>query len=136
MSHEIRNPINVMLGMNEMVLWETEDETIAAYSRKIRDAGKSLMGLINNVLDAARIEAGKEELNEGAYRTADLPRELFVMGSEAAARKEIAFTVEAAETPPAKLYGDFTRIKQIGVNFLSNAAKYTERGKITLSVTG
>ncbi|MDR0623564.1 MAG: response regulator, partial [Treponema sp.] len=136
MSHEIRNPINVMLGMNEMVLWETEDETIAAYSRKIRDAGKSLMGLINNVLDAARIEAGKEELNEGVYRTADLVRELFVMGSEPASRKGIAFTVEAEKTLPSKLYGDFTRIKQIGVNFLSNALKYTEQGEIILSFTG
>jgi signal transduction histidine kinase/CheY-like chemotaxis protein len=136
MSHEIRNPINVMLGMNEMVLWESEDETIAAYSRKIRDAGKSLMGLINNVLDAARIEAGKEELNEEAYCTADLVRELFVMGSEAAERKGIVFTVEADEALPSKLYGDFTRIKQIGVNFLSNALKYTEEGKIVLSFTG
>jgi signal transduction histidine kinase/CheY-like chemotaxis protein len=136
MSHEIRNPINVMLGMNEMALRETGDETIAAYSRKIRDAGKSLMGLINNVLDAARIEAGKEELNEERYRTADLARELFVTGSGDAARKGIAFTVEAGETLPAELYGDFTRIKQIGVNFLSNAVKYTEQGTITLSITG
>ena len=136
MSHEIRNPINVMLGMNEMVLWESEDETIAAYSRRIRDAGKSLMGLINNVLDAARVEAGKDELNEGAYRTADLVRELFVMGSEAAERKGIGFTVEADEALPSELYGDFTRIKQIGVNFLSNAVKYTEQGKIVLSVAG
>ncbi|MDR0623658.1 MAG: response regulator [Treponema sp.] len=136
MSHEIRNPINVILGMNEMVLWESEDEIIAAYSRKIRDAGKSLMGLINNVLDAARIEAGKEELNEETYRTADLVRELFVMGSGAAAGKGIAFTVEADEALPSVLYGDFTRIKQIGANFLSNAVKYTERGKIVLSFTG
>jgi signal transduction histidine kinase/CheY-like chemotaxis protein len=136
MSHEIRNPVNVMLGMNEMVLWETGDKTIAAYSRKIRDAGKSLMGLINNVLDAARIEAGKEELNEGTYRTADLVRELVVMGSEAASRKGIAFEVEAEKTLPSALYGDFTRIKQIGVNFLSNALKYTEQGKIILSFTG
>ncbi|MDR0623854.1 MAG: response regulator [Treponema sp.] len=135
MSHEIRNPINVILGMNEMVLWESEDETILAYSRKIRDAGKSLMGLINNVLDAARIEAGKEELNEGTYRTADLVRELFVI-AEAAVKKETAFTVEADKTLPSLLYGDFTRIKQIGANFLSNAVKYTEQGKIILSVAG
>jgi signal transduction histidine kinase/DNA-binding NarL/FixJ family response regulator len=136
MSHEIRNPVNVMLGMNEMVLRETGDERIAAYSRKIRDAGNSLMGLVNNVLDAAMIEAGREELNEGTYRTADLVRELFVMGSGTAARKGIAFTVEADRTLPSKLYGDFTRIKQIGVNFLSNALKYTEQGNITLSFAG
>lgn len=136
MSHEIRNPINVILGMNEMVLRESEDKTITAYGRKIEDAGKSLMALINNILDAARIDAGKEERAEEKYRTADLARELYVLGSGEAAKKGLRFTVETGEDLPSELYGDFTRIKQIGANFLSNAVKYTGRGTITVFLDG
>ncbi|MDR1287565.1 MAG: response regulator [Treponema sp.] len=143
MSHEIRTPINVILGMNEMILrtneWEQRDPAAneaAHYARAIESAGKTLLALVNNVLDMSRIESGKMELNEGPYKTAELVRELFVMEQETAARKDLAFTVEADENLPSELFGDETRIKQVALNFLSNAFKYTEKGGVVLRVKG
>jgi CheY-like chemotaxis protein len=132
-----------MLGMNEMVLRTGEREQgathageIAAYARTIESAGKTLMALVNNVLDMSRLESGKMELNEGPYKTAELVRELFVMEQEMAARKGLTFTVEADEDLPSELLGDETRIKQVALNFLSNAVKYTEKGGVVLRLRG
>ena len=143
MSHEIRTPINVILGMNEMILRTNEWEQggvkageTAGYARAIESAGKTLMALVNNVLDMSRIESGKMELHEGPYKTAELIRELFVMEQGTAARKGLTFTVEADEDLPSELLGDETRIKQVALNFLSNAFKYTERGGVVLRVRG
>jgi signal transduction histidine kinase len=94
MSHEIRSPINVILGMNEMILRESEDNRISAYSRNIEGAGKSLLGFISNVLDFSRIESGKEEAIEEAYKTADLIRELVIMGRAGAEKKGLEQFVE------------------------------------------
>jgi signal transduction histidine kinase/DNA-binding NarL/FixJ family response regulator/HPt (histidine-containing phosphotransfer) domain-containing protein len=141
MSHEIRTPINVILGMNEMVLRESAllsegGEQIANYGLSIETAGKTLLELINNILDLSKIESGKTEvLNEG-YRTTDLARELSLAGSEQAGRKGLRFVLEADESLPPRLYGDFIHIKQIGLNFLSNAAKYTAQGSVTLRIGG
>jgi CheY-like chemotaxis protein len=93
------------------------------------------MELINNVLDMSRLESGKMELNEGPYKTAELVRELFVMEQEMAARKGLTFTVDADENLPSELFGDETRIKQVALNFLSNAFKYTEKGGAVLRVS-
>ncbi|MDR1104818.1 MAG: response regulator, partial [Treponema sp.] len=143
MSHEIRTPINVILGMNEMILrtnqWEQTDSggnEAARYAGAIESAGKTLLALVNNVLDMSRIESGKMELNEGPYKTAELVRELFVMEQETAARKDLTFTVEADENLPSELFGDETRIKQVALNFLSNAFKYTEKGGVVLRAKG
>jgi CheY-like chemotaxis protein len=139
MSHEIRTPINVILGMNEMVLRESAllpagGEQIAGYSRSVQTAGKILLELIDNILDISKIESGKTEVLDEAYNTADLVRELSLVGSERAGKKQLHFVLEAGEHLPRKLYGDFIHIKQIGLNFLSNAAKYTEQGSITLRI--
>jgi signal transduction histidine kinase len=141
MSHEIRTPINVILGMNEMVLREstllsTGGEQIANYSSSIETAGKMLLELINNILDISKIESGKTEVLDEEYKTADLIRELTIAGSEQAGRKDLRFVLEADDRLPRKLYGDFIHLKQIGFNFLSNAAKYTEQGSITLRING
>jgi signal transduction histidine kinase/ActR/RegA family two-component response regulator/HPt (histidine-containing phosphotransfer) domain-containing protein len=141
MSHEIRTPINVILGMNEMVIRESallpaEGEQIANYSSSIETAGKTLLELINNILDISKIESGKTELLDEGYKTADLVRELSLAGSERAGKKGLRFVLEADERLPRKLYGDFIHLKQIGFNFLSNAAKYTEQGSVTLRING
>jgi signal transduction histidine kinase/DNA-binding NarL/FixJ family response regulator/HPt (histidine-containing phosphotransfer) domain-containing protein len=141
MSHEIRTPINVILGMNEMVLRESTllaagGEQIANYSSSIQTAGKTLLELINNILDLSKIESGKTEvLNEG-YRTADLVRELSLIGSERAEKKGLRFILDVDENVPRQLYGDFVHLKQTAFNFLSNAAKYTEQGSVTLRIGG
>jgi len=86
-SHEIRTPINVVLGMNEMILRESTSDQIRRYASNIQIAGKTLLSLINNVLDLAKIESGKLELSKENYKTADLIFDLVVIGRESAARR-------------------------------------------------
>jgi signal transduction histidine kinase/HPt (histidine-containing phosphotransfer) domain-containing protein len=141
MSHEIRTPINVILGMNEMVLRESallpeNGKPISDYSSNIETAGKTLLELINNILDISKIESGKTEVLNESYKTADLIRELSLAGSEGAGKRGLRFILEADENLPGELYGDFVHLKQIGLNFLSNAAKYTEQGSLTLRIGG
>ncbi|MDR0451414.1 MAG: response regulator, partial [Treponema sp.] len=141
MSHEIRTPINVILGMNEMLLRESallpdNGKPVSDYSLNIETAGKTLLELINNILDISKIESGKTEILEEAYETADLVRDLSLFGSERAGKRGIRFILAADPGLPRKLYGDFIHLKQIGLNFLSNAAKYTERGSVTLRISG
>ena len=133
MSHEIRTPINVILGMNEMVLRESDSEQITGFAGNIQNAGKTLLTLINNILDVSKIESGKMEVLEEAYPLADLIRDLSVIGGERAAKKGLDFLLEIDETLPTELCGDFIHVKQVVVNFLSNAVKYTESGSVTLS---
>jgi len=134
MSHEIRTPINVILGMNEMVLRDSMSDSISTYGMSIQNAGKTLLNIINDILDVAKIETGKMELMEEQYRTADLIADLVMTGLELGNRKGLRFSVHADENLPAELVGDFLHVKQIVANFISNAVKYTERGSVALSV--
>ncbi|MFT3985550.1 MAG: response regulator, partial [Lachnospiraceae bacterium] len=136
MSHEIRTPINVMLGMNEMILRECDSGQIREYGKNIQNAGKTLLLLINNILDVSRIEAGKLDVTVESYQIANLIDELSIIGSELTGRKGLTFQTEADEALPAVLTGDQIHIKQVAVNFLSNAAKYTKQGGVTLQVSG
>lgn len=135
MSHEIRTPINIMLGMNEMVLRERPSAAVAAYVTRSQDAGQLLLSLINNILDVSRLESGKMTLSETAYSTEELFRHLAQTGAEQAEKRGLSFSAEC-EGLPAVLWGDALHIRQIAANFLSNAAKYTESGSVTLAVRG
>lgn len=132
MSHEIRTPINVMLGMNEIILRESESAQIKKYSTNIQRAGKTLMLLINNVLDVSKIESGKLSVAEEEYKTADLIAELSMIGAEQAGKYGLFFKTEADACIPGVLVGDSVHLTQVVVNFLGNAAKYTKQGGITL----
>jgi len=133
MSHEIRTPINVMLGMNEVIIREKGSDRIRDYSLNIQNAGKTLLALIDNILDMSKIESGKLEIVSENYQTADLIDDLAMIGMERVGRRGIGFKIQADENLPCGLTGDFLHIKQVVVNFLSNAAKYTEQGCVTLS---
>lgn len=133
MSHEIRTPINIILGMNEMVARESESEQVRGYAGRIETAGKSLLLLINNILDISKIESGNPAAVNEPYRTAELIDGLFLTGTELAQQRGLQFAGEVDETLPRALTGDVLRIRQIVANFLSNAAKYTPEGGITLS---
>lgn len=132
MSHEIRTPINVILGMNEMILRESTSEQLTAYASNIQNAGKTLLSLINNILDTAKIESGKVELTEVDYQTVDLIFDLVVLGKEAAAKRGLVFQTEVDPELPRVLAGDPFHLERIAANFLSNAVKYTEEGFVTL----
>jgi CheY-like chemotaxis protein len=133
MSHEIRTPVNVMLGMNEMILRESDSEQIKSYGLSIHNSGKTLLSLINNILDFSKIESGKLAVVEESYLTADLINDLSLTGAELIEKYGIGFQTKADETLPRALTGDMNNIRQVIVNFLSNAAKYTKQGAVTLS---
>ena len=131
-SHEIRTPINAVLGMNEMILRESRSKTIKGYAHNIEGAGKSLLALINDLLDFSKIEAGKMELVEAPYELSSMLNDVSNMIWFKAVQKSLDFHVHVNEKIPDKLFGDVVRVKQILTNILNNAVKYTETGSVTL----
>lgn len=136
MSHEIRTPINSILGMNEMILRESKDETITGYAENIAFSGKILLSLINDVLDISKIESGKIEIAEGEYKLEEVLRETVNMVKDRIEKKELKFIIDADENLPSVLKGDEGRIRQVVVNLLTNAAKYTSSGSVTYTISG
>ena len=134
MSHDIRTPMNAILGLNEMVLRDSHDDSIRSYSESIRTAGNTLLGIINDILDFSKIEAGKMEIISVDYGSASLLNDLVNMVKKKAEDKGLSFALDIDENIPSMLNGDEIRIKQIIINVLSNAVKYTKQGGITFSV--
>lgn len=133
MSHEIRTPINAVLGMNEMILRECTDEQLLSYAANIQSSGKTLLFLINDILDMSKIESGKMEIVKVEYTLADVLMDLWNVIFLRAQEKGLALTFSLDETMPSGLFGDDVRIKQIVTNLLTNAVKYTPQGSIKLS---
>ncbi len=134
MSHEIRTPINVMLGMNEMILREAESKEIVQYAKSVEKAGNYLLSLINNVLDITRIESKKMDIIEEKFALRQLVQEIWLIGTKQAEAKNLEFIVDMEETLPEYLMGDALHTKQVILNLISNAVKYTKEGKIILEV--
>lgn len=135
MSHEIRTPINAILGMDTMILRESDDKDILEYAGNIQSASQTLLSLINDILDFSKIETGKLELVQGDYALSSLINDVYHMLLGKAKEKGLALNVDSDKNLPAKLYGDEVRIRQIIVNILNNAIKYTEKGSVTLKVS-
>ncbi len=135
MSHEIRTPINAVLGMNEMILRESEDDDIIEYASNIHSAGNTLLTLINSILDFSKIEDGKMELVSVKYDVASLINDLVVSITPRVRAKGLTFNVQVDESMPAALYGDDVRVSQVIMNILTNAVKYTEEGSVTFSIS-
>ena len=134
MSHDIRTPMNAILGLNEMVLRNSHEEEIVAYSESIRTAGKTLQGLINDILDFSKIEAGKMDIINVDYSFISMLNDLVNMVQGKAEDKGLVFNLDVDKNIPSILNGDEIRIKQVITNILSNAVKYTKEGSITFKV--
>ena len=132
MSHEIRTPINAVLGMNEMILRECTDESILSYADNIQSSGKTLLFLINDILDMSKIESGKMEIVPTEYETADMIIDLWNVIYLRAQEKGLNVNFILDEKLPRTLFGDDVRIKQIVTNLLTNAVKYTSKGGVEL----
>lgn len=135
MSHEIRTPINSILGLNELILRERDisDETIAD-ATDIQGAGKLLLALINDILDFSKMEAGSMELVNVDYHVGDMISEIVNMIWLKAYEKGLKFEVSIDPKVPSVLYGDEVRLKQIIINLLNNAVKYTDEGSVELHI--
>ncbi len=134
MSHEIRTPINTVLGMDEIILREATDVQIKGYAENIRDAGTTLLSLVNDLLDFSKIECGKMEILPVEYEIANVLTEVINMIEIKAANKKLEFKAIVAEDMPYLLFGDEIRLKQVITNLLTNAVKYTEDGSVILKV--
>lgn len=136
MSHEIRTPINAVLGMDEMILQESREPKIKEYAVDIQNAGKSLLALINDILDFSKIESGKMEIVPVEYSLSSLICDCYNMIAMRAKEKHLKLIVENDRSLPDRLYGDEIRVRQVIVNLLTNAVKYTKEGSIVFSVQG
>lgn len=141
MSHEIRTPINAVLGFNEMILQECRDKdeafsNIGSYAADIKNAGNNLLSIINGILDISKIEAGKMEIVEAPYSLSGLLNDVSDMVFLKAKEKGLDFKVDVDEGLPDELYGDKVRIRQVIINILANAVKYTDKGEVWLTVRG
>lgn len=134
MSHEIRTPINAILGLNEMILRECEDDEILQYATDINNAGKQLLGIVNDVLDYSKIEAGKMEIIPQKYYLGELVNDIKNMIEPKLNEKDLSYIVKCNPEIPNVLFGDDLRIKQILLNLLSNAYKYTNTGYVQFTI--
>lgn len=133
MSHEIRTPINGVLGMNSIIMKESKDEKILEYARNIDNAGNGLLSLINDILDFSKIESGKMEIVPVEYELSNVLSACYNMVFLRAENKGLELLFENNMTIPNRLFGDEVRIRQIIVNLLTNAIKYTEEGMVLLT---
>ncbi len=138
MSHEIRTPMNAIVGFSETLLNDPNfDEKSARVDIKhIASAGNNLLDIINNILDISKIESGKETLEMKEYSLSSIVMELTSIIEARIGEKPVNFIVDIDKTIPSKLYGDSTKLFQILLNILTNSVKYTEVGKIKLSING
>lgn len=134
MSHEIRTPINTILGMDEIIIREATEKPIIGYAENIRDASTTLLSLVNDLLDFSKIECGKMEILPVEYEIANVLSEIMNMIEIKVANKGLEFTPVIAEDIPYLLYGDDVRLRQIIINLLTNAVKYTKEGSVVLKV--
>ena len=134
MSHEIRTPINAVLGMNEMIIRECEDGQLLQYAENIRNSGKTLLFLVNDILDLSKIESGNMEIIPAEYEIADVICDLWNIIFIRAREKGLTVDFILDEALPRTLFGDEVRIKQIVTNLLTNAVKYTPEGSIWMRV--
>lgn len=151
-SHEIRTPINAVLGMNEMILRETAKaerlddsdasgfreafKKIRKYSGNVDSAGSNLLAIINDILDFTKIEEGKMDIIEVRYQLSSVLNDVSNMIFFKAKEKDLEFETDIDKSLPDDLYGDVVRVRQVMTNILTNAVKYTDKGSVLLKMYG
>ena len=136
MSHEIRTPINAVIGMNEMIIRESEEEKIKKYASDVKDSSNVLLNIINEILDASKIESGMMELAPARYKLSSFLNDIYNMINLRAVNKGLTLDFEIDPKLPSEYFGDDRCIRQVLTNLLTNAVKYTNEGKVTLSISG
>jgi two-component system sensor histidine kinase/response regulator len=132
MSHEIRTPMNAVLNLAELLLDSQLDSRQHQYLRVIHTSAKSLLKLINDVLDLSKVEAGRMEIESIPFHLREMMEDLSLTFGDQAARRGIELSIQIAPDVPAMLEGDMYRLRQILVNLIGNAIKFTERGEVTV----
>ncbi len=136
MSHEIRTPMNAIIGLNDIIMEECKDPSIFTHAKDVQSAAKNLLAIINDILDLSKVEAGKMELVYTDYQLKTVVGEVVGMMDMAASKRGLVMKYECDETIPCRYNGDEGRIKQILINILNNAIKFTKEGYVKAYVTG
>jgi len=134
MSHEIRTPLNAILGFSEILLGKVHDESYKSYLTTILLSGKTLLSLINDILDLSKIEAGKLEIELGPIKIRSVVNEIWQVFRQKAEEKDIEFIKHVDDEVPLELYLDEVRIRQILFNLVGNAMKFTNSGFVRIDV--
>lgn len=134
MSHEIRTPMNAVIGMAEMALREELPPVAREYINQIKEAGRSLLTIINDILDFTKIESGRMDVNEVKYEPMSIVYDVANIVMTRLKEKDVELILDVSPDLPSELYGDSIRIKQVLLNLLNNAAKFTARGRITMKM--
>ena len=135
MSHEIRTPMNAIIGMDEMILRTSPAEPVRKYALDIQSAGKTLLSIINDILDFSKIESGKMELVPVEYGFSSVMNDVVNMTMNKARDKGLEYDLKICEDIPSVMFGDEIRIRQVMLNLINNAIKYTQKGKVAVSVS-
>ncbi|MBQ7925808.1 MAG: response regulator [Lachnospiraceae bacterium] len=134
MSHEIRTPINAIMGMNEMILRESSESSVQEYAVDVKESAAMLLSIVNEILDSSKIESGMMEIVPVEYQIGSLLNDLYNMVSIKAQEKKLELIFDVEPEIPSGYLGDDKRIRQVLLNILTNAVKYTEKGTVTLKV--
>ena len=135
MSHEIRTPINSVLGMNEMILRESRETATISYAENIQAAGSTLLSLVNDILDFAKVEEGRMEIMPVQYDVSSLINDIVNMTRTKTDENGLELILDIDKDIPYLLFGDEVRIKQCALNLLSNAVKFTDEGSVTMKLS-
>lgn len=134
MSHEIRTPINTIIGLNEMILREESLDEIHEDAETIQASSNMLLSLINDILDMSKMQSGQMQLTSMEYNAAEMINDVVGMIWVRAREKGLGFTADVSPDLPEMMYGDEVRIRQILINVLNNAVKYTNEGEVSITI--
>ena len=135
MSHEIRTPLNGILGLDEMIIRGTKQSSIKKYALDIKSAGNTLLSLINDILDLSKIEVGSFEIIPVRYGITSVLNDVINMTRHKAVGKDLEYIFEVSPDMPRELYGDELRVRQVMLNIINNAIKYTAEGQVKIEVS-
>ncbi len=134
MSHEIRTPMNAIIGMTEVIMRNEHSPEEAGYLMNIKNSGDALVTIINDILDLSKIESGKMEIVEEDYEPMSMISDMGMIFWNRIGEKEIELLFDIDENLPVKLCGDSLRIRQVLVNLMNNAVKFTSEGRVKLEI--